>query len=150
MFDFGIGGSEILVIAVVALIVIGPKDLPKVLRAIGKTLASMRRMAGEFQHQLDDAMKDTGLNEIRQEVASLKSMASNEINKQADLFTKAQAEAEAEMKKVMADEKPVMPAVVAPASVPAEAAPEAAPEAKPEALAEAAAAPAPEPRKDGA
>ena len=145
MFDFGIGGSEILVIAVVALIVIGPKDLPKVLRAIGKTLASMRRMAGEFQHHLDDAMKDTGLNEIRQEVASLKSLASNEINKQADLFTKAQAEAEAEMKKVLADEKPVMPAI-APAETPLAEAPLA------EARAEAAPVdePAPEPKKDGA
>ena len=60
MLDFGIGGSELLVVALVALIVIGPKELPKVLRALGKTLASVRGMASEFQGHLDAATKDTG------------------------------------------------------------------------------------------
>ena len=45
MFDFGFGYSEMFVVAVVAIIVIGPKDLPKVLRALGKTVAKMRGMA---------------------------------------------------------------------------------------------------------
>jgi sec-independent protein translocase protein TatB len=92
MLDFGIGGSELLVVAVVALMVIGPKELPKVLRAIGKTLASMRGMASEFQGHLDSAMKDTGLNEIKQEVAGLKQMATTELSKQSENFLKAQAE----------------------------------------------------------
>jgi sec-independent protein translocase protein TatB len=92
MLDFGIGGSELLVVAVVALMVIGPKELPKVLRAIGKTLASMRGMASEFQGHLDAAMKDTGLNEIKQEVAGLKQMATTELSKQSENFLKAQAE----------------------------------------------------------
>lgn len=92
MLDFGIGGSELLVVAVVALMVIGPKELPKVLRALGKTLASVRGMASEFQGHLDSAMKDTGLNEIKQEVASLKQMATTELSKQSENFLKAQAE----------------------------------------------------------
>ena len=61
MFDFGFGYSEMFVVAVVAIIVIGPKDLPKVLRALGKTVAKMRGMAREFQGHLDSAMKEAGL-----------------------------------------------------------------------------------------
>ena len=101
MLDFGIGGSELLVVALVALMVIGPKELPKVLRALGKTLASVRGMASEFQGHLDVAMKDTGLNEIKQEVAGLKNMATTELSKQSENFLKAQAE----VAKLMEDEK---------------------------------------------
>jgi len=101
MLDFGVGGSELLVVALVALMVIGPKELPKVLRALGKTLASVRGMASEFQGHLDVAMKDTGLNEIKQEVAGLKNMATTELSKQSENFLKAQAE----VAKLMEDEK---------------------------------------------
>jgi sec-independent protein translocase protein TatB len=73
MFDFGIGYTEILVIAVVAVIVIGPKDLPKVLRAFGRTMAKMRGMAREFQGHLDQAMREVGLDEVKKEVQNLKS-----------------------------------------------------------------------------
>ena len=92
MFDFGIGGSELLLVAVVAIIVIGPRELPKVLRAIGRTLASLRGMASEFQGHLDSAMKDTGLDDIKREVSGLKSMASAEMSKQSENFLKAQQE----------------------------------------------------------
>ena len=47
MFDFGVGYTELLVIAVVALLVVGPKDLPKLLRHLGRFTASVRRMAAE-------------------------------------------------------------------------------------------------------
>lgn len=112
MFDFGIGGSEILLVAVVALIVIGPKDLPKVLRALGKTLARVRGMASDFQGHLNEAMKDTGVDELRREVTNLKSIATTEITKQADAFMKAQEEAKAEMKKILdeGEPKPSQPA----------------------------------------
>ena len=73
MFDFGIGYTEMFVIAVVAIIVIGPKDLPRVLRALGKTVAKMRGMAREFQGHLDSAMKETGLDEVKKEFNNLKS-----------------------------------------------------------------------------
>ena len=74
MFDFGLGYSEIFVIAVVAIIVIGPKDLPRVLRALGKTMAKMRGMAREFQGHLDQAMREAGVDEIKKEITNLKSM----------------------------------------------------------------------------
>ena len=73
MFDFGIGYTEMFVVAVVAIIVIGPKDLPRVLRALGKTVAKMRGMAREFQGHLDTAMKETGFDEVKKEFNNLKS-----------------------------------------------------------------------------
>lgn len=56
MFD--IGWTELLVIAVVAIIVVGPKDLPRMLRAFGQTIGKMRRMANEFQSTFNDALKE--------------------------------------------------------------------------------------------
>lgn len=75
MFDFGFGYSEMFVVAVVAIIVIGPKDLPKVLRALGKTVAKMRGMAREFQGHLDQAMKETGFEEVKKEFDNIKNPA---------------------------------------------------------------------------
>ena len=68
MFDFGIGYTELVVIALVAIIVIGPKDLPSVLRAFGRTMTKMRGMAREFQGHLDAAMKEAGLDEVKKEI----------------------------------------------------------------------------------
>jgi len=73
MFDFGIGYTELLVIAVVAIIVIGPKDLPKVLRAFGRMMAKVRGMAREFQGHLDAAMRETGFDEVKKDLQSIKS-----------------------------------------------------------------------------
>lgn len=63
MFD--IAWSELGVIAVVALIIIGPKDLPKVLRTIGQWTAKARSMAREFQSGIDDMVRETELDELR-------------------------------------------------------------------------------------
>jgi sec-independent protein translocase protein TatB len=66
MFD--IAWSEMLVIGAVALVVIGPKDLPKALRAVGEMVGKVRRMAGEFQSQFNDAMREAELHEIKKQV----------------------------------------------------------------------------------
>ena len=57
-----------MVIGAVALIVIGPKDLPKTLRAVGNMTGKVRRMAAEFQSQFNDAMREAELDEIRKQV----------------------------------------------------------------------------------
>ena len=67
MFDFDAG--KLLVIGVVALIVIGPKELPRVLRQLGQAIGKMRRMAAEFQGQFMDAMKESELDDLRKEAA---------------------------------------------------------------------------------
>jgi sec-independent protein translocase protein TatB len=56
MFD--IGWSEVLVIATVAIVVVGPKDLPRMLRTFGKTMGTVRRTANDFKRQFDDALRE--------------------------------------------------------------------------------------------
>ncbi|MEP6827646.1 MAG: twin-arginine translocase subunit TatB, partial [Aestuariivirga sp.] len=73
MFDFGLSASHILVIVVLAVIAIGPKDLPVVLRRFGQFMNRMRGMARDFQGQVDSAMKDAGMDGIRQDLQTLKS-----------------------------------------------------------------------------
>src|SRR4051812_22849905 len=57
----GVGWTEMLIIGVVALIVIGPKDLPVVMNRLGKAIATIRRMGSEFQREIN---KSTGLDQI--------------------------------------------------------------------------------------
>jgi sec-independent protein translocase protein TatB len=77
MFD--IGWSELLLIGIVALIVIGPKDLPKVLRALGTMMSKVRSMASEFQGQFQDAMRDAELADLKKEAEKLASTATGAI-----------------------------------------------------------------------
>lgn len=72
-FDFGVGYSELFLLAVIAVIVIGPKDLPKVLRGFGRMMTKMRGMAREFQGHVDVAMKDAGLDDVKKDFQALKS-----------------------------------------------------------------------------
>lgn len=67
MFDL-FDGSKLLVIGIVALIVIGPKDLPRVLRQVGQMVSKLRRMSREFQSQFMDAMREAELDDIRKDV----------------------------------------------------------------------------------
>jgi sec-independent protein translocase protein TatB len=78
-FDFGVGYSELFVLAVLAIIVIGPKDLPKVLRTFGKFMNKARGMAREFQGHVDAAMKDTGVDTLKKDIADLKTSVSNTV-----------------------------------------------------------------------
>jgi sec-independent protein translocase protein TatB len=75
MFDIGWG--ELLVIGIVALIVIGPKELPTVLRTVGQWMGKVRRMASEFQGQFQEAMREAELSELRKEVDEMTSKAHN-------------------------------------------------------------------------
>ncbi len=71
MFD--IGWSELLVIGVVALVVIGPKELPGVLRSVGFWIGKARRMAGEFQSQFQEAMREAEVADLKKEFDELAS-----------------------------------------------------------------------------
>ncbi|MFJ6325405.1 MULTISPECIES: Sec-independent protein translocase protein TatB [unclassified Rhizobium] len=76
MFD--IGWSELVVIAVVALVVIGPKELPATLRTIGKMTARARKVAGDFRAQFDEAMREADLDDVRQTIADAQKL--NPVN----------------------------------------------------------------------
>ncbi len=69
MFDFDAG--KLIIIGIVALIVIGPKELPRVMRQVGQTAAKMRRMAAEFRGQFMDAMREADVEDIKADVGKL-------------------------------------------------------------------------------
>ena len=77
MFDLDAG--KMMVFGIVALAVIPPKDLPRVLRTVGKYVGQMRRMAGDFQGQFMQAMKEADLDSVRKEI--------DEINKASKIDT---------------------------------------------------------------
>jgi sec-independent protein translocase protein TatB len=89
MFD--IGWSELLIIGVVALIVIGPKDLPEMFRTLGRFTAKLRSMSRDFQRAMEAAAKDTGVNDIAKDVknmASPKNLGLDAVRSAADRFEK--------------------------------------------------------------
>ncbi|WP_372426765.1 Sec-independent protein translocase protein TatB [Salinarimonas chemoclinalis] len=69
MFDLSWG--EMLLVGAVALIVIGPKDLPRTLRALGQVVGKVRRMASEFQGQFNQAIREAELDQVRKEVEGM-------------------------------------------------------------------------------
>lgn len=70
MFD--IGWSELLVIAVVAIVVVGPKDLPKLMRTFGHYAGKLRRAASDFQRQFEEAMRESEIDEVRKAIESVR------------------------------------------------------------------------------
>ncbi|HYH39567.1 MAG TPA: Sec-independent protein translocase protein TatB [Azospirillum sp.] len=88
MFD--IGWSELMIIAVVALVVIGPKDLPQAIYAIGKWVRKARLVARDFQGHLDDMMREAELDDLRKQALkardlNIKAMVENQIDPKGDL-----------------------------------------------------------------
>ena len=93
MFD--IGWSELVVIAVVALIAIGPKELPGVLRMVGQYMGKIRRMASEFQGQFQEAMREAEMADLKKQVDEMTDTAKGftdfdplaSVKKEVDSFT---------------------------------------------------------------
>jgi len=88
MFDIGWG--EFFLIGVVALIVVGPKELPGLFRTVGQWTGKARAMAREFQRSLEQAANETGMNEVSQ---SLKSLDRINLNSPSDTVRKYAAKA---------------------------------------------------------
>lgn len=68
----GIGGFEIVVIGIVALLVVGPKDLPVLMRRVGQMVAKARGMANEFRSSFDEMARQSELDDLRKEVEALR------------------------------------------------------------------------------
>ena len=89
MFD--IGASELLVVGVVALIVIGPKDLPDMFRQVGRFTAKIRAMGREFSRAMEDAAKESGVADVAKDVkaaTSAKALGLDAVKSAADRFEK--------------------------------------------------------------
>ena len=82
-----IGGSELIIVAIVALLVVKPKDLPVMMRKIGEFTAQARRMASDFRASFEDMARQSELEDLRKEVEAMRSKA-------ADRACARQAEAE--------------------------------------------------------
>ena len=116
MFD--IGWTEMLVIAIVMIVVVGPKDLPKMLRTFGRTTAKMRSMAGDFRKQFDDAMREAELDEVRSTIDSVRKMnPAADVKKALNPMEKAAADVRAGLEKTL---KPSPPPQASPVAQPVE------------------------------
>jgi sec-independent protein translocase protein TatB len=69
MFD--IAWSELLIVAIVAILVVGPKELPSLLRTLGQMLAKLRRSADDFRRQFDEAVREAGAEDLQREIRAL-------------------------------------------------------------------------------
>jgi sec-independent protein translocase protein TatB len=97
---FGIDSPELLVIAVVALIVIGPKELPGLLRTVGRWVATARNLASEFRGHVDDMVRQADLDEVKKTIDSNTVLDLPGIDPMKEIKGQVQAgiaEAEAEM-----------------------------------------------------
>jgi sec-independent protein translocase protein TatB len=75
MFDMSWG--EMMVIGAVALIVIGPKDLPRTLRTVGNMVGKVRRMASDFQGQFQEAMREAELDDVKRQIQGVNDSVSS-------------------------------------------------------------------------
>lgn len=148
MFD--IAWSELILIGAVALVAIPPKDLPGAMRTFGQTIGKVRRMAGEFQSQFNDAMREAELHDLKKQVEEVGGSVQSAMNPdfknpdfkpidqindfgapKSDEDEAARKEAEAKLAALPGPE-PLPEIVIDPAPV-AEPAPEPEPEVKPKA-----------------
>ncbi|MBX9596165.1 MAG: Sec-independent protein translocase protein TatB, partial [Roseomonas sp.] len=75
----GLDWSELALIAVVAVVVIGPKDLPEAVRGIAKGIQKLRRMAGEFQGQVDEVVREAKLDDVRNSINEIRNFNVRDI-----------------------------------------------------------------------
>ena len=95
-----VGMSELVVIAIVALIVVGPKDLPVLLRRFGQFMAKLRGMASEFRSSFDEMARQTELDELRKEVDAMRRGQFADIAEQDQLMRASVGEIEHSMSEV--------------------------------------------------
>jgi len=121
---FGLNWGEFLVIGIVALIAIGPKELPTVLRTLGQWMGKVRRMANEFQNQFNEALREAEFADLKKHADEISTSVS-EIG-QIDPIGEVQKDVEHAFAETPALDTPVEPAAetaATPAAVPDASAP---------------------------
>lgn len=86
-----LGFAELMLLAVLALVVVGPKDLPKLMHGVGKAVGQLRRMADEFRASFDQMAREAEMEELRAEIDKLKT--ANPVTEVTDAFKEAGDEA---------------------------------------------------------
>ena len=120
MFD--IGWSELVLIGVVALVVLGPKELPGVLRMVGQWMGKARRMAADFQGQFQEAMREAEMADVKKSFDDIKEAAHDFTG--GNLLSSAQKDVEEALKLDTSRDTPVVESAVAESAPAAQAAPE--------------------------
>jgi sec-independent protein translocase protein TatB len=100
----GIGFSEILVLGLAALIFIGPKDLPLLMRKLGQIIGKGRRMASEFQAAFEDIARQSELDELKKEIEALK--RSNAMTQAAEDLAAVEADINSAVMRSAPDPEP--------------------------------------------
>jgi sec-independent protein translocase protein TatB len=119
MFD--VGWSEMLVIAIVLIVVVGPKDLPRMLRQFGRTTSKLRAMAGDFRRQFDEALKEAELDDVTETLSSVRKInPMNEIRKHLAPIEDVGQQVRAGLDEAMKPQPKVTPAETAAEPVAAE------------------------------
>lgn len=105
--DFG--WSELLMVGIVLIVVVGPKDLPRVIKGFGKGLKSVRKMSADFQKQFSDAMDESEMSELRDMARDLKGLdPRSQIKDALNPLGKLGNDVSSDLKKAMdLDDKPV-------------------------------------------
>lgn len=95
-----IGWTELFVVAVILIVVVGPKDLPPMLRAFGKMTSRLRKTAGEFRHQFDEALRESELDDVRKTISDVRSLnPANAMRDAVNPLRKMGEEIKADLKK---------------------------------------------------
>ncbi len=118
-----VGWTELVVIAIVLIIVVGPKDLPPMLRTFGKMMTKMRGMANDFRQQFDEALKEADLDDVRKTLSDAQKLnPANTIREAMNPLRQMGNDIKADLQKATAVEnKPKKPDVPAPTEVSADA-----------------------------
>jgi sec-independent protein translocase protein TatB len=111
MFD--IASSKLLILAIVALLVIGPKDLPALLRTVGKYVGIIKKHAAEFRAQFDEAIREAELDELRKDVEKIGHETQSSMREATDSVEKQLAEARESVDSVMTDKPASAPSAPA-------------------------------------
>ena len=122
MFD--LTSSKLLILGIVALIVVGPKDLPILLRTLGKYMGMVRRQAAEFRSQFDDAMREAELQQVRKDVETLGQEAQSALHEGEKAFQSEMASAQLGVDEAVSstsESKAATPAIATTAGEPAHA-----------------------------
>jgi sec-independent protein translocase protein TatB len=117
MFD--IGWSELVVIGIVALIVIGPKELPGVLRAIGQWVGKIKGMASDFQGQFQEAMREAEVADLKKQFDDASSAATNFTSGFDNPLESAKKEIEGTFKEAASPASETAPPATEPVTAPA-------------------------------
>ncbi len=115
-----VGYSELLVIAIVLIVVVGPKDLPKMLRAFGKAMTRFRKVSGDFRRQFDEALKEAELDEVKNTLNSVRNLdPRQQLRNALNPLTSAVSDVKRDMSAAIAQPAQIIPKVSEMAPMPA-------------------------------